>query len=296
MTSFSYDLERIGLDSPFFVLGNPRSGTSMFRLMLNSHPGIVVPPECGFLEWLSEEYSGKSLGPALYERFARDVYCSKKFSTWGMGFEELLGFIETASPKNYRELCLSIYLCYAMKKDKSPIMVGDKNNYYIEKVQVVDSLFPESKKIFIIRDGRDVACSYRALNKKNARSIYYPKLSYSIKEIAEEWKTNAKTAHAYQARGALVIRYEDLLLDAEEKLREVCGYLSMPYDEVMLRFHENNDEPEGFLEWKGKTKQAVQSDNKGKYRDILSDAQIREFEDVASEMLVTYGYEVANGN
>ena len=32
-----------------FILGNPRSGTSLFRLMLNSHSMINATPECGFL-------------------------------------------------------------------------------------------------------------------------------------------------------------------------------------------------------------------------------------------------------
>ena len=34
-----------------YILGNPRSGTSLFRLMLNAHPEMVAPPECGFIQW-----------------------------------------------------------------------------------------------------------------------------------------------------------------------------------------------------------------------------------------------------
>lgn len=41
---------------PVFIIGSPRSGTTLLRLMMNSHPRIVVPPECGFAVWWYEKY------------------------------------------------------------------------------------------------------------------------------------------------------------------------------------------------------------------------------------------------
>ena len=37
------------IEPPVFVIGNPRSGTTLLRLMLTGHPGIAIPPEGGFL-------------------------------------------------------------------------------------------------------------------------------------------------------------------------------------------------------------------------------------------------------
>jgi hypothetical protein len=39
-----------------FIIGNPRSGTSLLRIMLNSHSSMVVPPECGFIQWWYQKY------------------------------------------------------------------------------------------------------------------------------------------------------------------------------------------------------------------------------------------------
>ena len=50
---------------PFFIIGNPRSGTTLVRLMLNNHPDVVVPPESGFSLWLAEDYSNKDF--PIYE-------------------------------------------------------------------------------------------------------------------------------------------------------------------------------------------------------------------------------------
>ena len=43
-------------DTNLFIIGNPRSGTSLFRIMLSCHPEIIVPPECGFIQWWHDKY------------------------------------------------------------------------------------------------------------------------------------------------------------------------------------------------------------------------------------------------
>lgn len=276
--------------SPFFILGNPRSGTSMFRMMLNSHPEMVVPPECGFLEWLHSDFSDFAPETKGYEQFAKSVCASKKFETWEIEYSQLLETLFEYSPQNYRELCLCVYLSYAKKLRKRVVRVGDKNNYYMKRLNVLDDRFPLSKKIFILRDGRDVACSYLKLNEVKRTSEYYPNLSSNIREIAEEWRKNAESAAAYEKSGALVVKYEDLLSQANVVLKEVCSYLSIYYSESMLDFAQNNDEPVSFLQWKGKTTLDIQSDNKGNYKTVLSDTECAEFEDVAGEMLKFHGY------
>lgn len=42
--------------TPIFILGNPRSGTTLLQLMLACHPRLAVPPECGFALWLYDRY------------------------------------------------------------------------------------------------------------------------------------------------------------------------------------------------------------------------------------------------
>ena len=56
----------------FFILGNPRSGTTLLRLMLNSHPKLGVPPECGMIQWWNEKYKNKNLQD-VYDTFINDI-------------------------------------------------------------------------------------------------------------------------------------------------------------------------------------------------------------------------------
>ncbi|MDC3391597.1 sulfotransferase [Candidatus Thioglobus sp.] len=38
-------------------MGNPRSGTTLLRLILTSNSKITIPPECSFIIWLFDKYS-----------------------------------------------------------------------------------------------------------------------------------------------------------------------------------------------------------------------------------------------
>ncbi|RUO45055.1 sulfotransferase family protein [Idiomarina aquatica] len=286
----SINLNNINKVSPFFVLGNPRSGTSMFRMMLNSHPKVAVPPECGFLEWLAYEYNHAVVKPDIYKKFAKSVYNTRKFETWDIDYDFLLGTIEENRPRDYRELCLCVYLAYAKKSEKKISLIGDKNNYYLKKVEFLDDNFPTSKKIFLIRDGRDVACSYLELKKYKRSSKYFPNLTDNLSDIAKEWSENAAIAFDYQEKGALVISYEKLLIHPESTLTRVCHYLGVDYSKKMLHFANFNDEPKSFLQWKQKTTLEIQVKNTGKYKDNLNAAQVSEFEKIANKMLIQWGY------
>ncbi len=75
---------------PFFIIGNPRSGTTLLRLMLNNHPLISVPPECGFAVWLYEKYKAENfLDKSIVRNFIADVVKSRKFETWGIDKEAI---------------------------------------------------------------------------------------------------------------------------------------------------------------------------------------------------------------
>ena len=86
-------------DEPIFVLGGPRSGTTMLRLMISAHHSICIPPECGFALWLHEKYKdwNKSQG---YTQFLEDLLASKKFETRKLKGDDILRVIDAEAPCN----------------------------------------------------------------------------------------------------------------------------------------------------------------------------------------------------
>ena len=277
----------------FFILGNPRSGTTLFRLMLNNHPNITIPPECGFALWLYEKYKvvNFSRGDFLGS-FLKDLSVAKKFETWQLELAELEAYLRKRSPVNYRQVVEGVYEFYAHMVGSQASLLGDKNNFYLDYIDEIKTLFPEAKILFIVRDGRDVACSYRELASRKINSKYAPQLPSSIEAIAREWSANnAKIQDALDSN-ALLIRYEDLLLDTKATLEKVCQHLNVSYHNDMLNYHINHEghEPAEFLQWKEKIIQPPDSRNIGKYSAELSAHEIKIFESIAGAELEAFGY------
>ncbi len=177
--------------TPFFIIGNPRSGTTLLRLMLNQHDEIVVPPECGFSVWLSDRFEDKDFSSNQVKiDFVSQVVKARKFETWGLNEQEISEFIQRRQCNSYQDAVLALYLFYALKNGGIPHLLGDKNNFYINHLEKIDVLFDAPKYIFIVRDGRDVACSYLALQSIDTTSKYSPRLPSEIMEIAKEWTAN----------------------------------------------------------------------------------------------------------
>lgn len=278
----------------FFILGNPRSGTTLFRLMLNNHPNIGVPPESGFLHWWYKKYKNWTINDTInidsLNLFLNDILSSKKIEDWNLKQNELKDFIIINKPNTYIEIIDCIYKYYC----KSKLIIGDKNNYYIHHLEELNEIVPNAKYIHIIRDGRDVACSYININKLDQNLIYLPKVSSNIIDIANEWNQNIiKIENFIQKHDSLTIRYEDLIENPTSILEKVCIFLKTEFCISMLKYNQdsNNDEPTSTLHWKRKTLEDVDSSNKQKFLQLLSKDEINTFNSIAIENLKKFQYE-----
>ena len=123
-------------DRRFFIIGNPRSGTTLLRLLLTSHPHVIIPPECGFIAWLYEKYGGWTRldlnKDDIINLFVRDLLATKKFDTWGLDSVLIKDEIHKNKPRSYSDLCDVVGLVYNNKLSKAARIIGDKNNFYIE--------------------------------------------------------------------------------------------------------------------------------------------------------------------
>lgn len=286
------------MNPPVFILGNPRSGTTMLRLMLNNHKNIVIPPECGFAVWFYEKYQDRVIDRQTIEEFMLDLAGAKKIETWRLEFEKLQGDLLKRGPENYGEMVSFIYEYYGRSIGRNFLRWGDKNNFYIQHVSTIKKMLPSARLIHIVRDGRDVACSYRAINRSNIQSKYAPHLPHKIEEIAFQWLTNLRSAiNAFEKIGwqnVYEIRYEDLTLQPAHELKKLCTFLDEPYDPNMESYYIKNQveqqEPVEFLQWKAKTLERPTTSQVGRYLAELADDELEEFEQIALPMLHRYNY------
>jgi hypothetical protein len=248
-------------DSPIFILANPRSGSSLFRLILNSTDKSIFPPECGFIQWLYPKY--KNWNSDKLFGFVEDVVNSKKFEGWGLSYEKLSTFIHNSNPKSYADACYLVYKFYGMHQNKDIEVWGDKNNYYIHHLDTISEIYPNAKYIWLNRNPKDVCASYLKVNELPDELEYKPKVSNDIKEIFDEIKQNSNKIEYFLQKinknNKLLVNFEDILRKNQKVLDKLSGFAGIDMNVALTNFDKKLyfDEPKITMAWKGKTKEVL---------------------------------------
>lgn len=278
-------------DSPVFIVGAPRSGTTLLQYMLRSHPDLSLPT--GESHFLIPLYRGASefgdlSRPGNVRRVLAAMYAqSANFldtDLHGLKFDidRLTEEFVAEGRHTMRDIIAGIFEKNAQGENKP--RWGDKTPYYVLHLPKLLDWWPKAQIIHIIRDGRDVALSMFA--RQHDFGIYNSHCA------AREWARYVDTGHALgQAIPAdqyLEIRYEDLIRGQHETLATVCRFLRIAFDESVVEFKKSGEA--------GKTpllQKPVQRDNLEKWRKAMGARQLRVFEAGAAHTLQQFGYSLA---
>lgn len=212
------------------IVGAPRSGTTLLRLMLDAHADLAIPPETGFL----------AADPALLHRLSRQEFADfveqfppeapgwQDFRIPSAAWREALEDTEPFSPANAFR---AFYRLYAARFSKT--RWGDKTPGYVFSMRQIEEMLPESRFIHLIRDGRDVALSWR-------KTWFAP--GQDMKTLASHWKQSVLAGLDSRKGGGhyLDIRYEDLIQDTASVLQRICNYISLDFQPAMLNYFEHS--------------------------------------------------------
>jgi hypothetical protein len=281
-----------------FVVGATRSGTTLFRLMLDAHPEVGIPSETHFFHKLVKRSERREISPEL---LADTIIAHKRWGDFRLDPDELRARFDAIEPFNLADALRSFYSLYAEKQGKT--RWGDKTPGYLRYMRRIEWVLPEARFIHLIRDGRDVALSVLPMN-------WGPS---TITEAAELWvervtlaRENGRTVSHY-----MEIKYEDLITETEPILRDVAGFLELPWDNAMLDYHERAEErlKEKARDLPRKSSRGDQPaaarmashamakkppDPKriGRWRTEMSPEDREEYESVAGDLLAELGYPV----
>lgn len=234
-------------NAPIFIVGAPRSGTTMLRLMLCAHPRIAIPHEANFVIELYPRFRNADFRNADVRNNFYEALCKVTHFTdsWSSVKERLRDDLDRAAPASYADAVDAVYCSFADNLKNAECRWGDKNIASITHVRELAELFPKAQFIHIVRDGRDAAASQRKLWAYFALGGRY----YSINNpaaAAKLWVAQNRAAIAagerLNAARYLRIRYEDLVVDPEPWCKRICEFLGEEYDEMMLNFSRYNVE------------------------------------------------------
>ena len=283
------------MSNPYvFIVGCPRSGTTLLQRMVNAHSDIAITPETHWIPRFTKKRWGVTrqglVTPDLIARLSEHP----GFVALNIGREELAKLMGTGRPIAYSSFVSGIFDLYGQTRGKR--LVGDKTPGYVRRMKTLHALWPQARFIHVIRDGRDVFLSMSSRPLEQLKpGVFDSWLEHPVPTAALWWELNVRPGReAGNALGPELyyeVRYESLVADPGEECAKLCSFLGVQYDDSMLRFHEgrmgNKAEPGGKPAW-----QPITSGLRD-WKSQMPAADLEEFEAAAGELLEELRYPLA---
>ncbi|MBT3208192.1 MAG: sulfotransferase [Bacteroidetes bacterium] len=228
------------IESPplFFILGRPRSGTTLLASLFDAHPNVVLPFECPLIINIYTKYAKiKNWNKKILLNFYYDIVNQRKFDTWMIDLEKLKNDILMCEGENsFETLIKVVYSNFNSFFDKKEIkLIGDKNPVYSIYPEQLVKLFPNAKFIHLTRDYRDNILSIKKVDfEAPITSLLAYRWKFATKRILKVIKKNPNSFHT--------VKYEDLVVDPPKVLTEMCKFLGVEFEESVLNFHKKKEE------------------------------------------------------
>lgn len=221
--------------APFFIVGSGRSGSTLLRMMLASHSRLTIPPETWYLIPLLQRFSiDRRLNADEVEGAVSIVTSHYRWPDMRLSAQDFRREALRLAEPNLRDLVELIYRSHVRAEGK--VRWGDKTPVYIEILPQLAAMYPNSRFIHLIRDGRDVAKSFQATDW----------VGPWLHENAGEWRRalecHWRWVHSDLRDRILQVRYEDLVLETEGTLRRICKFIGEEFEPRMLFWQLKVDE------------------------------------------------------
>jgi len=195
--------------------------------------------------------------------------------------------MEKVDNRSLESIIRCIYEEEACANGKSHIFIKENKTYLFLPYLLAE--FPDSKFIFLIRDPRDMALSWKLSanhpgNVKSGATVWHEDQRHNI--LVHSWLNSLNKSY--------LLRYEDLIQNPEQELHKICKFLSIDFDPQMLEFHQQSFTIKNanlLNDWMNLSK-PVMTNNKKKYLAALEDIEIRYVEALCKEEMEYFGYPV----
>jgi hypothetical protein len=270
-------------DTPVFVIGAARSGTSILTWLIRRYLKISFGSESQFIIRFYRrlpEY-GDLRNDAQLEQLIDDIAKERCFERWAVRFGFMLDrrrvFEQLANgPRGYPQVLNAIFEALAHHHEMH--RWGDKTPEYNHDLPVLLSLFPNAQFVHIVRDGRDVALS----------SFRMPFGAGNAYRAAVDWRlAELRIAHfaaSLSADQVSTIRYERMLSNPTQVFANLIDFLGI------------EKTPEVLSAISADIARQLRQDNCGRWRAGLSTAEQRIYESVAGDQLRAAGYPTFHDN
>jgi hypothetical protein len=291
----------------FFIFGHARSGTTLLARLVRLHPDV----HCN---WQAHFFTRSPLLSGMLADKKFEAWLARPSNRWNRGRD--------LSPVALRAMSDYILERDAVREGKT--IVGDKSPNVLlggQAVREMNRIYPDGALIAIVRDGRDALISHRFQNfidgpqflgkadlklrddfaKDQApffegkRSVFTPQ---AIRAMAKSWADNVnetdRLGHNLYGDRYFSLRYEDLVARPSEMLSKVWIFLGVNPDTMELHVNaEMAKNPDA--DWQGEKApelaKVLEKGKRGSWKQFFTPQDKKVFKEVASDVLITWGYE-----
>ncbi|MEG4108429.1 sulfotransferase [Microcoleus sp. S13_C5] len=245
-----------------FLVGSPRSGTTMLQSLLAAHPEVISFPESKFFHYLLyKKFAGKF--PARMEAFFKDEINRPDL---------LQGFDDSQTVGAKVSWFVRVLDGLAAEQNKSIWLEKTPEHiYFIEDIQ---RLLPDAKFIHILRNSMDTIASLHEAT-MNSHDLWGH--GWDLNHCIHRWKEAMLISHKYAKKSNhILVKYEEILDNKVKKLEELCHFMGIEYDDRMLEFYQEKAAHLSLnLPWHQGIEREVKSNKVHKYHKIFKSHEIR---------------------
>ncbi|MEJ8566339.1 sulfotransferase family protein [Elongatibacter sediminis] len=266
--------------SPIFIVGCGRSGTTLLRQILSSHPRIHLTHEAFFYAY--EQYTPKALSSRQWLERYFDTF---SFRWLGLKADELREAVPEDLPRDQiHEVFRTIMKRCAARHGK--VRYGEKSPLDSKNIERILKDFPDAKLLYIARDPRAIVVSFTRMP--------WGSNSLLLSGIGCAGQHEAVAPHLNRIH---TLTLEELIADPESTLRGVLDHIGEPWDDAVLDHVANGPQddvpPFPWFESATRRKLAAPSGREPLWRKTLSPAWIRLLERRNADYMAYFGYEPA---
>jgi hypothetical protein len=234
---------------PFvYVVGCPRSGTTVVQRMLDAHPDLAVSRSTHWVTLPLRDATWSLPDGRMTPERAEQVVAFRRFPKMDVDPDAVRRLAATDPPPTYEDFVRGVYALFARGRGTS--LAGDKTPAYVRWIPALAEWFPTVRFVHVVRDGRDVCMSLvdPKNEKKRAQLAAFPTwVDDPVATAALRWEWDVRLGREGGADvGAdryLELRYEALVEDPDAGCRTLCDFLGLEVRPEMVRFHEGRSRP-----------------------------------------------------
>ncbi len=252
-----------------FIGGAGRSGTTLFRSMLDAHPRIHCGPEAKLVSTLCRQRGIwlQGMGPDLAEAGVTQELMDRSVKAF------LTTLLRGLAPAGQR--------------------IAEKTPHNLLYTAYLGQLFPSARFIHVIRDGRSVAASLVRqawIDPATGKPLAY---CQTIPNAAAYWReiVGAVRSQAAAVPGRyLEVRYERLVTEPEQVMREVLAFLGERWDPAVLAHHQSEQKLSSRESSTDAVRDEVHTGALRKWERNLDDQELAQVLEIAGPLLTALGY------